>query len=64
MAEISRNRTVIIVAHRLAAVRHCHRIVGLMNGQIVEVGTHDELLRRRNGLYRHLWSLQNERLTA
>ena len=64
MAEISRNRTVIIVAHRLAAVRHCHRIVGLMNGQIVEVGTHDELLRRRNGLYRHLWSLQNDRLTA
>ncbi len=64
MAEIARNRTVVIVAHRLAAVRHCDRIVGLIGGRIVEIGTHDELLRRRNGLYAHLWALQNEHISA
>lgn len=60
MNQISRGRTVIIIAHRLAAVRGCDRIVGMLNGDIVEIGTHQELLRRRNGLYAHLWALQVE----
>jgi subfamily B ATP-binding cassette protein HlyB/CyaB len=59
MREIVKHRTVIIIAHRLAAVRGCHRIIGLSQGRIVEQGTHDELLRRENGLYAHLWSLQS-----
>lgn len=45
-----RGRTVFVVAHRLATVRHCDRIVVLDRGRIVEEGTHRELLRRR-GLY-------------
>ncbi len=61
MRHIVRNRTVLIIAHRLAAVRHCHRIVGMVDGRIVEQGTHDELLARPNGLYARLWSLQNDR---
>jgi subfamily B ATP-binding cassette protein HlyB/CyaB len=64
MAQIVRNRTVVIVAHRLAAVRHCDRILGMIGGRLVEMGTHDELMRRRNGLYAYLWSLQNEHLRA
>ncbi len=60
MARIVAGRTVIIIAHRLAAVRRCHRIVGLANGRVVESGTHDELLARSGGLYAHLWRLQNE----
>jgi subfamily B ATP-binding cassette protein HlyB/CyaB len=63
MGRIVQGRTVIIIAHRLAAVRQCDRIVGMYNGEIIEIGTHDELLRRRGGLYAHLWSLQNEHLT-
>jgi len=58
MRSIVRGRTVIIIAHRLAAVRGCNRIVGIADGRIVEVGTHDELLRRPNGLYASLWALQ------
>ncbi len=60
MARISQGRTVIIIAHRLAAVRHCDRIIGLIKGQIVEVGTHDDLVHRRNGLYARLWAMQAE----
>ncbi|TDX60943.1 subfamily B ATP-binding cassette protein HlyB/CyaB [Methylosinus sp. sav-2] len=59
MLEIVKGRTVIIIAHRLQAVRPCHRIVGIEEGRIVEIGAHDELL-RKNGLYAHLWALQND----
>ncbi|ATU94541.1 peptidase C39 (plasmid) [Phyllobacterium zundukense] len=58
MREIVRGRTVIIIAHRLATVRHCHRIVGMKDGRILEEGTHDTLLARPDGLYAHLWKLQ------
>ncbi|HEV7319267.1 MAG TPA: type I secretion system permease/ATPase [Ensifer sp.] len=59
MRQIVRGRTVIIIAHRLATVRACNRIIGMSEGRIVEVGTHDQLLARTDGLYAHLWRLQN-----
>ena len=59
MLEIVKGRTVIIIAHRLQAVRHCKRIIGLHEGRVVEIGTHDELLKTK-GLYAHLWALQTE----
>lgn len=59
MREIVKGRTVIIIAHRLAAVRHSHRIIGMSRGEIVEIGTHDELL-RQSGVYARLWSLQTD----
>ena len=58
MRRIVRDRTVIIVAHRLAAVRGCDRIVGMADGRIVEIGSHEELIRRPGGLYAYLWGLQ------
>jgi subfamily B ATP-binding cassette protein HlyB/CyaB len=57
MASICQGRTVIIIAHRLSAVRRANRIVALDKGRIVEVGPHDALLQRK-GLYAHLWSMQ------
>ena len=60
MQSIVKGRTVIIVAHRLAAVRRCHRIIGMHQGQIVEAGTHEELWKRPGGLYAHLWALQTD----
>lgn len=58
MREIVKGRTVIIIAHRLAAVRGCNRIIGMVDGRIVEAGSHDELVVRPNGLYARLWALQ------
>jgi subfamily B ATP-binding cassette protein HlyB/CyaB len=58
MREIVRGRTVLIIAHRLAAVRSCDRIISLLQGRIVEQGTHDELVKREKGVYGHLWALQ------
>ena len=60
MRQIASNRTVIIIAHRLAAVRDCHRIIAMADGRIVENGAPSDLLRRPDGLFRHLWNLQNE----
>ena len=59
MAQICQGRTVFVIAHRLSAVRHSHRIVVMDKGQIVEAGSHDELLARPKGLYAYLWRMQD-----
>ena len=64
MRQIVRNRTVFIIAHRLAAVRDCDLIVGMTEGRIVEAGSHDDLVRKPDGLYARLWSMQSERAEA
>ena len=52
-----KGKTTIIVAHRLATVRNADRIIVLSNGQIVESGTHDDLL-KNNGLYAEIIKYQ------
>ncbi len=59
LAELMRDRTVLVIAHRLATVRNADRIVVVHEGQIAEIGRHDELL-ARDGLYRRLYALQME----
>jgi len=58
MQAISAGRTVIIIAHRLSAVRHAHQIVAMDKGRIVEKGTHESLL-EHGGYYARLVSLQH-----
>ena len=58
MKAICRERTVLIIAHRLSAVRDAHRILVLDRGQVVEQGTHAELLAHEAGHYSRLHRLQ------
>ena len=58
MKAICKGRTVLIIAHRLSAVRDANRIVVLDRGQIVEQGSHAELLRHEAGHYSRLHRLQ------
>lgn len=55
---ITQNRTTIAIAHRLSTIRHSHCIYVMDNGQIVEQGTHEELL-SHNGIYASLWRVQS-----
>lgn len=58
MKAICRGRTVLIIAHRLSAVRDANRIVVLDRGEIVEVGSHGDLLARQGGHYARLHAMQ------
>ncbi len=57
LEELMKGRTVFVIAHRLSTIRNAHRIIVLSDGQIVEQGTHEELL-ALNGEYRRLYVLQ------
>lgn len=52
----------IIIAHRLSTVKQAHRIVVMNDGQIAEIGTHAQLMRRRKSIYRQMWTLQQDKL--
>ena len=54
---MSTDRTTIVIAHRLSTVRHAHRIHVLEAGQVVESGTHEDLV-AEGGLYAALWRVQ------
>ena len=58
MAAICKGRTVIIIAHRLSAVKNAHRIIAMDRGQIVEQGHHNELVNKPDGYYARLYRLQ------
>lgn len=55
----SKNRTVIIIAHRFSTIRNADKIVVLSNGTIAEIGKHRDLI-KKSGLYKMLWTLQSK----
>ena len=57
LVELRKDKTTLIIAHRLSAVRHADLILVLEEGHVVESGTHEELL-QRDGVYRALYDLQ------
>jgi len=56
--KITKGRTSIVIAHRLATVKKADRIIVMDNGEIVEEGTHNELLNKQNGYYKNLYEVQ------
>ena len=56
--KITKNRTSIVIAHRLATVQKADRIIVMDKGCIVEQGSHEELLKNQEGYYKHLYEVQ------
>jgi subfamily B ATP-binding cassette protein MsbA len=59
LSELMKGRTVLVIAHRLATVKHADRVVVIHGGRIAEMGTHDQLMARGDGIYRRLATLQS-----
>ncbi len=55
---LKKGRTTIVVAHRLSTIRNADEILVVSNGKIVESGTHEELIKKRKGLYKKLYASQ------
>jgi subfamily B ATP-binding cassette protein MsbA len=58
LADLAKGRTVLVIAHRLATVKHADRVVVIHGGRIVETGRHAELMARTDGIYQGLARLQ------
>jgi len=61
--KISKDRTTIIIAHRLSTVRHADHIFVLEDGELAESGTHNELV-SKDGIYHQLWKVQSGEITV
>ena len=53
-----KNKTVFVIAHRLSTIQNADKIVVINQGEIVEVGTHEDLLHIDNGAYKALYEMQ------
>ncbi len=58
LATLMQNRTTFVIAHRLSTIRRADLIVALEKGRVMEIGTHDELVAKPNGVYARLYALQ------
>ncbi|NNE43761.1 MAG: ATP-binding cassette domain-containing protein, partial [Gemmatimonadetes bacterium] len=63
LARVAEGRTTVVIAHRLSTIRHADRIHVLDRGQIVEAGTHEELV-AAGGVYAGLWAVQTGEIAA
>ena len=55
---LMQDKTVFVIAHRLSTIQNAHRIAVINEGNMVELGTHDELMQIENGKYKTLYEMQ------
>ena len=60
LQQLMKNRTTIIIAHRLSTIQNADLIIAIENGEIVQMGSHEELLQNK-GLYEKLYNIQYDR---
>ncbi len=56
--QLVKDRTLVVIAHRLSTITHANQILVLKDGEIVERGIHEELLKSKNGVYAAMWNKQ------
>ena len=62
LEELMKNRTSLIIAHRLSTIRSADLIIVMEEGKIVESGSHEELMKKKSGIYQNMVKLQTEHL--
>jgi len=62
LEELMKNRTSLIIAHRLSTIRSADLIIVMEEGRIVESGSHEELMKKKSGIYQNMVKLQTEHL--
>jgi ATP-binding cassette, subfamily B, bacterial MsbA len=58
LSNLMLHRTSLIIAHRLSTVQHAHQIIVLQKGEIIEQGTHEQLIQLEDGFYQRLIKMQ------
>ena len=64
LAELIKNKTTIMIAHRLSTLRDADELVVIEHGRVAERGTQTELLAKEDGVYKKLYTLQEEALKS
>ncbi len=64
LTELTRGKTTIMIAHRLSTLRDADHLIVIEHGRVAESGTHEELLAREDGVYKKLFTLQEEALKS
>ncbi len=62
LSQLTKGKTTIMIAHRLSTLREANKLVVIENGKVAEEGTHKELLKKEDGVYKKLYTLQEEAL--
>jgi ABC-type multidrug transport system fused ATPase/permease subunit len=62
LEELMKNRTSLIIAHRLSTIRSADKIIVMESGKIVEMGSHENLMAKKQGVYQKMVKLQTENL--
>jgi ATP-binding cassette subfamily B multidrug efflux pump len=60
LKNVMKNKTVIAIAHRLSTLKNMDKIIVLDKGEVKETGTQSELLKRKDGIFSHLYKLQTD----